>query len=247
MSILRYTEHMRKFAVFDIDGTVFRSSLYIEIVYELARRNIIDLPQTQLDNAYEHWATRNDQGYITYRNQMVDMLESQIKGMKVSDFEKAAATVIDSQVEHVYVYTRKLIRQLKEQDYFLIALSGSQQELVARFAHHWKFNAFIGQTYHQEEGLFTGSVTKTHEAKDALLMPLMKTYQLTQKDSIAVGDTEGDIEMLAFVERPIAFNPNRKLYEHAIAQGWEIIVERKDMIYKFGPGSSRNYELQDTE
>lgn len=247
MSVLRYTEPMRKFAVFDIDGTVFRSSLYIEIVYELVRRSIINLPQAKLDTAFEHWASRNDQGYITYRNQMVDMLESQIKGMKVSDFEKAAAKVVDSQVEHVYVYTRKLIRQLKEENYFLIALSGSQQELVARFAHHWKFDAFIGQTYHQKDGVFTGMVTKTHEAKDTLLLPLIAEHQLTQKDSIAVGDTEGDIEMLAFVERPIAFNPNRKLYEHAVAQGWEIIVERKDMIYKFEPGRNRNYELQDTE
>jgi HAD superfamily hydrolase (TIGR01490 family) len=238
---------MRKFAVFDIDGTIFRSSLYIEIVYELARRNIINLPQAELDTAYEHWASRNDQGYITYRNQMVDMLESQIKGMNVEDFEKAASRVIDAQVEHVYVYTRKLIRQLKKEEYFLIALSGSQQELVARFAHHWKFDAYIGQTYHQKDGVFTGHVSKTHEAKDTLLKPLMQKHQLTRKGSIAVGDTEGDIEMLAFVERPIAFNPNRKLYKHAVTEGWEIIVERKDMIYKFGPGSNDNYELLDTE
>jgi len=238
---------MRKFAVFDTDGTVFRSSLFIEIVYELTRQGSIDLPKAELDEAYEYWAKRKDEGYVTYRSQVVDMLESKIKGMKVTEFEAAARRVIDSQVEHVYVYTRKLIRKLKEQNYFLIALSGSQEALVARFARHWKFDAYIGQIYHQAGGRFTGRITKTHEAKDTLLKPLIDKHELTLEGSIAVGDTEGDIEMLALVERPIAFNPNRALYVHAVRQGWEIIVERKDMIYKFGPGADHNYELLDTE
>jgi phosphoserine phosphatase len=118
---------------------------------------------------------------------------------------------------------------------------------VARFSQHWQFDAFIGQTYHQKDGIFTGEITKTHDEKDSLLEPLIKQYDLMMKDSIAVGDTEGDITMLKLVDRPIAFNPNRKLYEHSVSQSWEIIVERKDMIYKFGPGTNHNYELLDTE
>jgi phosphoserine phosphatase len=38
--------------------------------------------------------------------------------------------------------------------------------------------------------------------------------------------------MLELVERPIAFNPNKKLCAHAKKKGWEIVVERKDVIYK---------------
>lgn len=47
-----------------------------------------------------------------------------------------------------------------------------------------------------------------------------------------MGDSEGDISFLKMVERPICFNPNRKLYEYAKKRGWEVIVERKDVIYK---------------
>jgi len=34
------------------------------------------------------------------------------------------------------------------------------------------------------------------------------------------------------VDKPIAFNPNSKLYRYAKRAGWKIVVERKDVIYK---------------
>ncbi|MEK7518545.1 MAG: HAD-IB family hydrolase, partial [Patescibacteria group bacterium] len=57
-------------------------------------------------------------------------------------------------------------------------------------------------------------------------------HSLSLKGSIGLGDSEGDIPMLKLVDRPICFNPNSILYRHAKRQGWEIIVERKDVVYK---------------
>lgn len=238
---------MSKFAVFDIDGTIFRSSLYIEIVYELARQQTIDLPKNKHDKAYSGWLTRRDKGYDNYRNKMVEFMESQLKGMEVADFERAADTVVANQADHVYVYTRRLIKNLKDEGYFLIALSGSQTQLVERFAQKWQFDDFVGQVYEQKNGVFTGQSSKSHKDKELLVEPLIVMNSLTWRDSIAVGDTEGDITLLKKADRAIAFNPNRALYRTAVESGWEIIVERKDMIYKFEPGKTRNYELIDTE
>ncbi|MBP6880028.1 HAD family phosphatase [Candidatus Saccharibacteria bacterium] len=234
---------MKQFAVFDIDGTVFRSSLYIEVVYELARQELIDLPETK----YETWARRTKSGYQTYRNHLVELLESQLPNISVSDFEEVSKKVVERQAEHVYVYTRDLIREFQELNYFMIAISGSQEQLVEKFANYWNFDAFVGQSYHQADGKFSGKITKTHEGKGKLLQNIIDEHSLPIEGSVAVGDTEGDIETLKMVERPIAFNPNRELYKAAVKSGWEIIVERKDMIYKLQPGSHRNYELIDTE
>jgi phosphoserine phosphatase len=46
-----------------------------------------------------------------------------------------------------------------------------------------------------------------------------------------VGDTEGDIPLLESVSRPICFNPNQNLYSYAKRMNWEVVVERKDVIY----------------
>ncbi len=47
-----------------------------------------------------------------------------------------------------------------------------------------------------------------------------------------MGDTETDISFLKMVDNPICFNPNKNLYNYAKKKGWEIVVERKDVIYK---------------
>ena len=60
----------------------------------------------------------------------------------------------------------------------------------------------------------------------------MEKENLTLKDSIGVGDTEGDIPLLKMVEIPICINPNKNLFAVAMKEGWRIVVERKDVIYK---------------
>ena len=68
--------------------------------------------------------------------------------------------------------------------------------------------------------------------KAKILQRAVEKEGLTLKGSIGVGDTESDIKFLKLVQRPICFNPNKKLYNHAKSVGWEIVVERKDVIYK---------------
>ncbi|HYH75042.1 MAG TPA: hypothetical protein VD735_03700, partial [Candidatus Saccharimonadales bacterium] len=43
--------------------------------------------------------------------------------------------------------------------------------------------------------------------------------------------------MLAVTEHAIAFNPNAALYEAAEERGWDIVLERKNMIYELAPGA----------
>ena len=50
----------------------------------------------------------------------------------------------------------------------------------------------------------------------------------------ARGVPDENIRFLALVEKPVCFNPNMVLYRHARRRGWEIVVERKDVIHHFG-------------
>ena len=49
--------------------------------------------------------------------------------------------------------------------------------------------------------------------------------------SVGMGDTLSDVGFLEMVRTPIAFNPNRGLFEVARRRGWPVVVERKDVIY----------------
>lgn len=223
----------KPYAVFDIDGTIFRSSLYLEIVYALAEQGTIKLPK---DNSHEKalkaWHQRMKRNsYQAYIETLVNILDSQVKGMKIADFEKAAEKVVNEQVLFTYVYPRRLIEDLRKKGYFLIALSGSQIEMVERFAKHWGFDAWIGQVWEREDDHYNGVFHKTHKGKGKFLDELAEKHGLTHEDSYAIGDTMGDIELLERAEHTIAFNPARQLAHYAQEQGWDIVVERKSVSY----------------
>ncbi len=68
--------------------------------------------------------------------------------------------------------------------------------------------------------------------KAAIMRHAMKKFNGEYRGSVVVGDTESDIPMLKLAGKPIAFNPNQRLYRYAKKHGWKIVVERKDVIYE---------------
>ena len=228
----------QKFAVFDIDGTIFRSGLYREIVYELIAT---DKAPIELSTAFAQleidWKTRKHvDAFKVYEQSMGKAVDSVLSRIKCSDFDAAATAVFDRVSDYVYAYTRDLVLSLRQQGYTLIAISGSQEEIVKLFANKYGFDIWVGQHYERgDNGYFTGVIVKTHHGKDVILRRIAKDHNLNFKGSVGVGDSGGDIGMLSIVERPIAFNPDRDLFEAAKQNDWRVVVERKNMVYELEP------------
>ena len=239
----------QKFAAFDIDGTLFRSGLYREVAYELMKMGVLPgdvLEETTAKN--REWRHRSHgNAFEEFEILLVNKMDSLLPQIKVADYDTAVKKVIEKRAENVYVYTRNLIQQLKSEGYFLVAISGSQIDLVEPFAKIYGFDAWVGQEWERGEEFFTGNVVKTHTKKDAILERLASQYNLTYKDSYAVGDSNGDTGMLGVVDNPIAFNPTFELYEKAVESGWTIAIERKNVMYTLTPGDSGHYQLADAK
>lgn len=228
----------KKFAAFDIDGTIFRSGLAREVVYELIAT---DKAPKGLADAFMHhesaWKTRRaSEAFHVYDRAMADAFNDMVTQIKCDDFDQAAKIVFERVSDYVYTYTRDLLRRLKKQGYTLIAISGSHEELVQPFAEKYGFDIWVAQKCHRgEDGYFTGEIILTHEGKDKYIRELVEKHGLDFRGSIAVGDTRGDISMLSIVDHPIAFNPERQLFDKAKQEGWQIVVERKNMTYELKP------------
>ncbi len=144
-------------------------------------------------------------------------------------------SVVAVQSKRVYRYTRDLIKDLKADGYYIIAISQSPKTVLDDFCMQYGFDKVYGRMYEiGPQDRFTGVVTDEHQIKNKANIVkriLDHNPNLTLKDSVAVGDTEGDIPLLEAVEHPICFNPNQSLYTHAKRMKWEVVVERKDVIY----------------
>lgn len=224
----------QRVAIFDIDGTIFRSSLLIEITEALIKEKIFPTKaRGTYEKVYKKWNEREG-SYEDYIKAVVETYMKNIKGVNYNVFSKIAKRVIAKNNDKVYIYTRDLVKKLKKKNYYLLAISSSPQKIVQEFCKKLGFNKTYGTIYEiGKDNKFTGIIL--HENlifdKAKILKRAMKKEGLILRDSIGVGDTEGDIPLLKMVKIPICFNPNKKLYTTAKRRGWKIVVERKDMIY----------------
>ncbi len=226
----------RPVAAFDIDGTVFRSSLLIELVERLIEKGVFP-PESR--EAYareeERWLDRTGD-YEAYIAKVVEVFGGQLKGTPYDEVSYIAGEVIEEKKGRVYRYTRDLITDLKRRGYFLLAVSHSPKFIVDGFGYEAGFDKVYGTFYATgASGNFTGEIEDAEliANKAAILTRAVRKEELTLEGSVGMGDTESDIPLLEAVERPIAFNPNHALYEHAKRRGWALVVERKDVIYEF--------------
>lgn len=225
---------MKKFAVFDIDGTLVRWQLYHAIADAIVRLGYSSVEEFQkAKSARMKWKKRtHSEAFKEYEQTLVETVDKMLLSLTVDQFNRASEAVFEEFKDQVYTYTRNLITELKKDGYLLFAISGSQEEIVGKITEYYGFDDFVGSTYIREGDGFTGEkIVRTH-GKDKLLADLVKKHSAGYQGSVAVGDSAGDISMLEVVEQPIAFNPERKLYEHAKKRGWKIVLERKNVVYE---------------
>jgi len=226
---------MRKVAIFDIDGTIFRSSLLIELIDELINEGLMPkITAKEYLRARTAWLNREG-SYDDYIEAVVAAFMKHINGVPRRDLLRVSRRVVAANGKHVYRYTRDLIAGLRKRGYFLLAISNSPKMILDSFCKKWGFNLVYGRIYDNDQnGKMTNKILHleliTDKAK--ILKRAVKKYSLTLVGSVGVGDSESDIPFLELVERPICFNPNNLLLNVARRRGWQTVVERKDVIYK---------------
>ncbi len=224
---------MRKFAVFDIDGTLIRWQLYHEIVNRLAQAGKLDKDSHDIiTRARMAWKRRETtESFHAYEQVLVHEFETTLTKTRPEEVDALAVQVIDEYKDQVYTYTRDLIHELHQKEYVLLAISGSHHELIEKIAAHYGFDDFIATDYERTATGFTGNKSVPSFDKKTPLQSLIAKHQLTADGSYAIGDSLSDASMLEMVENPIAFNPDQKLYQAARSHGWKIVIERKNVIY----------------
>lgn len=225
----------RPIAVFDIDGTLFRSSLFHELVERMVDKGVLppDVREAYAD-AQQKWLDRHG-SYEDYTKHMVEAFRAHLKGVPFDEVSYIAGEIVDEKKHRLYRYTRDMVHDLKARGYYLLAISWSPRFIVEALGHELGFDKVYGFFYEVgPSGNFTGEVEDYDLIKNkaAVLERAAKKAGLSLDGCIAVGDTESDIPMLELAEVPLAFNPNKALYEHAHKRGWRVVVERKDVIYE---------------
>jgi len=224
-----------KIAVFDIDGTIFRSSLLIEYINGLVDAGIFPKKTLrEIEKDHKAWLDRKD-SYDKYIMSVVRVHQKYIKGAKVEDVKQVVKKVVNEHKDRNYRYTKKLIKDLKNKGFLLMTISGSPEHAVELFAKKLGFDLWFGKIYEVKNGRYTGNIVLDNSiSKKDIVVDLWakeNNIDIEYNKSYAIGDSAGDISILTKVKHPIAFNPNSELLKIAKKRQWKIILERKDVVY----------------
>ena len=224
----------KRLAIFDIDGTIFRSSLLISLVDGLIKDGVFpESVKKEIEKDYLDWINRKGQ-YSNYISKVVEVYFKYLKGSREDKLKKVAQKVILKDKDKVYRFTRDLIKELQKKNYFLLAISGSPSYMVSYFTNKMGFDHYIASEFEVINGVFTGKpILLPAKGKGGLLLNFISSSKtkFDLKNSIAVGDEIGDVEMLEVVGNPIAFNPTSELASYAKKKKWRIVLERKDAVF----------------
>ena len=224
----------KKFAVFDIDGTLIRWQLYHAVVHKLGKAGQLPPGDFEaINTARMEWKNRRtNEGFHGYEELLVERFKAALHSIDTVAYDQAIQEVFDEYKDQIFIYTRNLVAELKGKGYLLFAISGSPQEVIKLLARHHGFDDAIGGVFERVGGRFTGQTTTPIFDKKAALDSLVQKHSATYTESYAVGDSASDAAMLQSVTHPIAFSPDQNLYKIAKKHGWPIVVERKNVVYE---------------
>lgn len=228
----------KKFAVFDIDGTIFRGSFMVEMMKTLVHFGVFPRQaEKMVDRNYFAWVERRAP-YQEYSDRVVEVYTKMIKGKSEEEVKKYARRIASYFRNRNYVFTRGLVEKLRK-THFLLSISGSPVEVVNEYNKYLRFDQTFGMVYEIDPKTkrYTGRViTNAAHEKEKIFIDFCRKNGFSFKNSFGVGDTEYDQAFLKKVGRPIAFNPNASLLKIAMEKNWEIVLERKDIVYKIKNG-----------
>lgn len=233
----------KKLFVTDIDGTFIRSSLLIELCYELIKRGIFPAEaKRDLSHTRDQWERRQGE-YEDYILAVVDVYYHFIKGCSITDVNYIGKMVAEWQRFRVYCFTRDLITYFVNSDeYYCVAISGSPGPVVRPFAKMWGFDeVHCSEAAELDDGKFGDRTSFTFDGKDRIITEMIEKDNppLILTESVGMGDTNGDKSFLEMMTYPIAFNPEldfaRDILENKrLGSNWDIVVERKSVAWRDG-------------
>jgi phosphoserine phosphatase len=185
-----------KLIVFDIDGTITQHISSWRYIHE--ELNLWDALAEKYQDQFLA-------GKISYRK-FCELDAAHWKGLSVSALEKAFSKVKYSK------NAKRAIKDLKKKGFKLAAVSTGLQFMPQRVKNELGFDYTLGNRLNVRGGKLTGGVTIniSHGAKGKVLKKILKRFNVTPKEVIAVGDSEGDLPMIKMAGYSIGFNSSSR-------------------------------------
>lgn len=219
-----------KVALFDFDGT-----LYPEETFDILIEKIKGHPEYK--SIYKKFIKNFAPIYIGYKMKLVPKMTMQnkalekyiqaFKGKDQQEIEEFFHEIAESMAEDLRPDLVGRLRRLKEEDYYIVLVSGAFMPLLEGVFKSEHVDHIFGSVIHYDNGMLDikKRFNRLHsDMKVDILMDHFKACKVNVdwKNSVAFSDSYSDIKMLELVGNPVAVEPDEKLLKIATEKNWQI-------------------------
>jgi HAD superfamily phosphoserine phosphatase-like hydrolase len=221
---------MAKFCLgFDVDGTLLRwNSLHLLLVACVENGCVSADVLTEANQRLAEYKERKG----TFQAFIDALLKAEkcLNGVAVIDVADAARRVVESGI-WASVFCAETLQIAREWTQCVpVIFTGTPQVMAQAIAAHYNIRHVFGtQLLTDHSGnLYTGeSDDSVLQNKGSAIRRFAEEHEIDLTQSIAVGDSEGDITMLQAVGHPIALNPNAGLMRACTRYRYPYVLEKK--------------------
>ncbi len=198
-----------KLAVFDFDSTLMDGETLEFFAREVG---IQDKVKSITDKAM-----RGDLDFFESLTERVSFL----KGLSVSKIDKICKSL------PLMNGAKEAVLGLKEKGYKVVCFSGGFRNATRLFAEELGLDGEFSNILHSKDGILTGQVggeMMFNDSKGQMLSRLQKLLDVSEENTLAVGDGANDLSMFKFASKRAAFCAKPILKENA-----NIVIEEKDL------------------
>ncbi|MCK1975773.1 HAD-IB family hydrolase [Jeotgalicoccus huakuii] len=219
-----------KVALFDFDGT-----LYPHETFETLRLHLRSHPKYKKN--YKHFVRYFAPTYFGYKLKLVPKIKMQqralesyilsFKGYSKTDIEEFFTDVARSMSEELRRPLLDKIKQLKQDNYYVVLISGAFIPLLEALFKGIGFDLIVGSSvnYNNKGKLdYKARFERVFaERKIDIIKEHFKNKEIDWSNSRAYSDSISDLKMLELVGKPVAVSPDSDLLSVAQKNNWKIL------------------------
>ncbi len=222
-------------AVFtDIDGTLLRGFITLDFVEFLHKNNLFSagayLNQKKLALKYK-------EGSISFQDWLIEWSKiwgAGIKGQQSKEINESAKLFFELFMPKIYSSSIELVKLFKSKGYLVIGVSAGIIEVQNLVKEYLGFDYVFASESEILNGVYSGRVlTKLHtdKGKKEKLLNFCLEKKIDLSESIGVGDTQHDVQMLELLGKKIVLNPNKELLTVAEDKSY-LVADYTNIIQK---------------
>jgi phosphoserine phosphatase len=215
----------RKIAFFDIDKTIYDGYMIFPLAEYFFEKTIIN--KDIVDCLY--------QDLNLYRSKQIDYETSVenfnmhfaygLKNYSPGSIHSAAVTFLETRGSNNFFAFAEPLIELISKTHDIYFVTGEVQFVGKTVADYFSVHGYISSEMEVKNAVFTGNIRKSlakKAGKRAAIEHLFNTY--SHENSMAFGDSEGDIDMLSTVAHAFCINATEGLKEVAFSKRWNIVT-----------------------